>query len=209
VSYDSLAQDVRTVVKLPDEVARALAALRGRVAVTLLNAYSSGDAAMQHRAEKLFTFFDRIMLHGNQKQRGGKAAKGRGLSQVLISRLRLAERGDWAALWRAAHTPGARSPGRSGRRPTPERAATQTETLVKEGLVSKAMAAAARPATPAQGSGVHATLQGLFPTGPPTTWNGPAQQPLDEDMLNGLLAAVKGHVRRAPRRFGPGPNGPR
>ena len=209
VSYDSLAHDVPTVVKVPDETARALAALRGRVAETLLNAYGAGDATTQHRAEKLFTFFDRLMLHRNQKQRGGKATKGRGLSQALISRLRLAERGDWAALWRAAHAPGTRPPGRSGRRPTPERAAQQAETLVKEGLVSKAMTTVARPTTPAQGSGVYATLENLFPTGAPATWNGPEPQPLDEDLQNELLTAVKDHVRRAPRRSGPGPNGSR
>ena len=83
------------------------------------------------------------------------------------------------------------------------------ETLVRENLVSKAMASATRPAATAAGDGVHAALQRLFPEGTPAALNGQAPQAPDQDTLQRLTASVSRQIGRSPRRSGHGPNGSR
>ena len=209
VSYTSLAHDVPTVLRVPDEVSQALALLRGRVATTLNDALATGDMVTLHRAEKLFTFFDRVFLVRSQQTRGGRKVKGRGLSIAITSRLRLAATGDWGSLWRAAMTTGARRPRRGGRRPTPEEDAREVETLLKEGLISKAMVRATGAAAVAHGPEVPEALQALFPDGETGTHPGPAPAAPDEETKEALVEAVKRHLRRSPKRSGPGPNGSR
>ena len=87
VDYDALERYVPTILQVPANVSAALAQLRGRVAEQLLAAKAAGDAAAQARAEKAFTFFDRVMLFTPGKTRGGqKAHNSGGLTRILTRR---------------------------------------------------------------------------------------------------------------------------
>ena len=210
VGYDALRHHVATELHVPEAAGAALAQLRGQVAQRLLEANDNGDATTLQRAEKLFTFFDRVLFFKPGRTRGGRKAgqNSGGRAAIFARRLRLAETGDWGALWREAHAAAGAAPRRTRRADPPGKDAKAVEALVGEGLISKAMARGFRPATLATGEGVQTGLQTLFPPGAAPPGAADLQLP-DADTSDDLVAAVKRHLGRSPRQSGPGPNGAR
>ena len=93
VSYESLAQWVPTLGRVPRDTLHELGLLRGAVCSELRDAYALGDLQAQTRAEKLLTYLDRLVLHSPRSTRGGKGQ----LSKIITGRVRLAWAGDWGA----------------------------------------------------------------------------------------------------------------
>ena len=117
VTYDSLADWVPTLGKLPRDTLHDLALLRGAVCKRVREAFLQGDTGSMERAEKLLTYLDRLVLHSPRANRGGKR---RGLSKTITGRMRLAWAGDWGALWREAASAGKSMPQKAGRKETPK-----------------------------------------------------------------------------------------
>ena len=82
------------------------------------------------------------------------------------------------------------------------------ETLLDEGLISKALSKITRDTVLASGASVHNSLQQLFPTGPAAQQT---EEPalLDVEIRKQLHEAVRQAIIKSPKRSGPGPNGSR
>ena len=104
VGYSELKSWIPTLGRVPKDVHHGLALLRGAVCREMRETRERGDTAGEARAAKLLTYLDRLVLHAPRSRRGGKHHQG--LGKVITARLRLAWRGDWAALWRDAATAG-------------------------------------------------------------------------------------------------------
>ena len=210
ISYDSLGTWVPTILSFPAEVEHGLALLRGAVAKAILEARAAGDVVGEKRACKLLTFFDRLLLFKPSRVRGGRKQHNQGgLSQVLTRRIRLARRGDWGALWREAMSSATQAPRRAGRPPTVKEDVQAVESLLDEGLISKAMARIARVTSFAVGPRVLPELQALFPEGAQLAAAVGAGQVVSADTRTCLKEAAARCTLHSPRRSGPGPNGSR
>ena len=163
------------------------------------------DAVAESRACKLLTFFDRLIL-ATPRRRGTKHG---GLSPLITSRLRLAWKGDWGALWRDAAAAGGHAAQPGGRARTLREEARAVNTLVREGLVSKALSLVRSTGALVGGSAVYTALLALFPAGAVPA--PPPQQPapLTPETRADLVAAARRQLSRYPARSGPGPNGSR
>ena len=118
VGYSELKSWIPTLGRVPKDVHHGLALLRGAVCREMRETKERGDTSGEARAGKLLTYLDRLVLHAPRSRRGGKHHQG--LGKVITARLRLAWRGDWAALWRDAATARHNSPIRGGRNATVE-----------------------------------------------------------------------------------------
>ena len=79
--------------------------------------------------------------------------------------MRLAWRRDWSALWREAAAVGQKAPVGGGRANTPVEDARAVTSLVRDGLLSKALGRVMSRAAFAVGSNVLTALGNLFPAG--------------------------------------------
>ena len=164
-----------------------------------------GDLVGEARAGKLLTFLDRLVLHAPRSTRGGKQRKG--LGQLVTSRLRLAWRGDWAALWREAAAAGQSAPVRAGRAPTSEEDARAIHGLVRDGLLGKALSRVMARGAVASGPQVVESLRELFPSAALPMIDG--HPPVADDDRERLLEGARQSLDHYPARSGPGPNGAR
>ena len=162
ISYDALGNWVPTLGRVPKDVHHGLALLRGAVCKEIRLARISGDNVAEDRAWKLLTFLDRVILCAPLTTRGGKS-HNTGLSKVITSRLRLAWKGDWGALWRESAAAWDRTPQGKGRAKTTAEEARSITQLLTEGLVSKALGLVLRKGAVVVEQEVYATLQSLFP----------------------------------------------
>ena len=151
-----------TFGRVPKDVHHGLALLRGAVCREMRETRERGDTVGEARAGKLLTYLDRLVLHAPRSRRGGKHHQG--LGKVITARLRLAWRGDWAALWRDAATAGHTSPIRGGRNATVEEDARAINSLVRESMIGKALSRVMSRAAVAVGPQVLSALTGLFLT---------------------------------------------
>ena len=86
---------------------------------------------------------DRLVLTATRGTRGGRKHKGT-LSSTITARLRLAWKGDWGSLWRDAAASARDSPRAAARGKTPAEDACVVSSLVRDGLLSKALAVVLR-----------------------------------------------------------------
>lgn len=205
VSYEALEHDVHTIGKVPANVNRSLALLRGVAGQALLTAREAGDQAAIARPGKLLTYFDRVLLFQPSRVRGMRRANNSGgLSHVLTRRVRLAWKGDWGALWREAAAIAARAPQPRDKEPSTKQEVKTIEALLADTLVSKASALVTRSAKVVTNAGALPELQALFPDGEPvprTSPEGPSAE-----IRQQLVEAVKKAIIHSPKRSGPGLN---
>ena len=126
---------------------------------------------------------------------------------MVSSRLRLAWQGEWGALWREAAAASDKAPLRAGRAPTPGEDARAVGTLVREGLLSKALGRVMSRAAVAVEPKVSESLQKFYPSGilPSAVGN----STLASGLRARLVEAAEVGVRKYPSRSGPGPSGSR
>ena len=85
-----------------------------------------------------------------------------GWEATVGTRLRLADEGDWAALWRDTQSNGRRGP-RPNRTPEPVRRMRRVRALLEVGEISRALAAAYPRGAPGEAIEDFRALQGHFP----------------------------------------------
>ena len=190
---------------MPADFHHGFAVLRGAVCEEVKRARTAGDAQSESRAWKLLTFFDRLLLCPTPSTRGGKGHNG--MARTLSARLRLANKGDWGALWREAALAAQRAPQKAGREDTSEEEARSIRALLADGLVSKALSRVTRKSAVMMGQGVLAALQELFPSGVAPGTRGQAQ--VDPEVRTELVAEARKALVRYKARSAPGQNGSR
>ena len=207
VHYEELENWIPTLWRTPRDVHHGLALFRGAVCRDIRRAREAGDAVAESRACKLLTFMDRLVLTATRGTRGCRKHKGT-LSSTITARLRLAWKGDWGSLWRDAAASARDSSRAAARGKTPAEDARSVSSLVRDGLLSKALAVVLRQSAVLVGPDVHAALVDLFPPGA-LPEGLPAPPPMAPETRADLVDAVRRNLKRYPARSGPGPNGSR
>ncbi len=221
IDYDEyLGQRVQTVDFVPSSLVTGAADARTRV-LTALTQVERGSV-LEGRLWKVLTFFDRLLFcarrGGRTVRRGGRrhgqSYKGQSWERTLAFRLSAFMNGDWAALWREA----APSPSEP-RTAQPSPAARETvqakrvERLVRNGEVSKAVAAVFRDSTLATGPEVFTALLKLFPEVPTEVADHitafAAPEGLPAEFREKVEQGVRACLPRTPRCSAPGPSGSR
>jgi len=203
VSYDSLQTWVPTMGVAPSSTHHAVARLKGALFKAAREAKLQGDDLTRQRAFKAVTFIDRLLFAAVRKKAGGRTN-----ARVVVSRVRQAWRGDWAALWADAHAQAlAAGRGRSTVGHDFQADVRAIESAVSEGLLSKAVARAKGLAKADFSSGVAGELAAMFPPGAALQADGVG--PVDADFRERLRAAAVLAIKKFPRRSAPGPNGSR
>jgi len=104
LSYDELRTWVPTSGVVPKGAVHAVARLKGSILQEGLDAKDAGDQAGYRRSWKAITFLDRMLF---AEARGGSSKRQKGSkAELVLSRVRRAWRGDWAALFAEAQAIG-------------------------------------------------------------------------------------------------------
>ncbi len=207
---------VPTVDFIPTSLATAAADARARVLLAV--AQAERGSILEERLWKVLTYFDRILFcvrrGGRTVRRGGKrhaqSPKGQGWERTLAFRFNAFAIGDWHALWREAHPPEAGTI-RPRARDRDDVQAKRVEHLVRNGEISKAVAAVFRDSGLADGPDVHAALMKLFPEVPVELTAliadfAAAPGGVPAALRDRIEQGVRECIPRAPRCSAPGPS---
>jgi hypothetical protein len=173
LSYEALSVGVPTAGMVPRGTDHAVARLKGAIFRGGLEAKARGDVQGYSRAWKAITFLDRVLVA--HLPAGGRGRKRDTRSEVVVSRVRRAWRGDWGALLAEATAVGQKIQSREaalGKREALKADVRAIEAYVAEGLLSKAIARA-KGSLKVLGLGRAVdALRALLPAGQPPSLRG-------------------------------------
>lgn len=162
-----------TFWEVPERLLGAVARLSGAVILALDKAArESEDEAC---IAKLLTFLDKLLFcprpgGGKSRRAGRKHERGRTATsawkETVGSRLKLADDGDWAALWRETRPTASATARTKGPRklPEPVRRARRVQALLRAGELGRAAAAAYPRKDAAMDKASYRELCALFPS---------------------------------------------